>query len=324
MIKYESDEYSIRNKRSEYIGNYATHHKIRIDDKKPIESVAKNIDRIIQLHRSNMWGKFDELMDRVMVKYYKLSDEGKIRELPEEAKDDIKQVFKDYKRQSDHYKARKSDEHAKKPQLINDENDKTTTVIDTDYFKATTNVKIDFPYQSIGEIFRDKKLSTSEKSAMIDKYREAKSGKTENILDMGTPESNEEIETKEESEMLDILIYGGHPEDFIKDEVPIDEVEEATELQYEKTTTPPKNYFKILCAKYPEKFILAKRGSKGKVGWFKTYRKETYTPTLITLNPAESKDYELECLRDSTVKYMPDAYFVKKLNCYIYFVRTTK
>ena len=151
---------------------------------------------------------------------------------------------------------------------------------------------------------------------MIDKYREAKSGK---------PTIDIEVvrESKEEADMLNALIYGGHPEDFVE-EVPIDEVEDAVILQYEKSTKTPLELFKILCAKYPKKFVKAKTGSKGRVGWFKNYRKEVYTPTLITLNPAESKDYEMKCLRDSTVKYMADAYFVKGLNAYIYFVRTTK
>ena len=37
MIQYESDEYSIRNKRSEYIGNYATFNQIRINDNNIVE-----------------------------------------------------------------------------------------------------------------------------------------------------------------------------------------------------------------------------------------------------------------------------------------------
>ena len=260
---------------------------------------------MIQLRGSKLWGKFDELMDRVMIKFYKLSDEDKIKELPEEAKKEVAKFFYGFKQQSDNYKKFQSDDRAKKPQLINDENDKTTTVIDTDYFKATTNIKIDFPYQSIGEIFKDKSLSTSEKSAMIDKYREAK-GQSTSIIEVVKEYSMDIIDTPTIAE------------------VPIDEVEEAVILQYEKSTKTPKELFMILCAKYPKKFVKAKVGSKGRVGWFKNYRKEVYTPTLITLNPAESKDYEMKCLRDSTVKYMADAYFVKGLNAYIYFVRTTE
>ena len=311
-MTYESDEYSIRNKRMEYIGNYATKHKIRIDDIKPTsDTLAKNIDRLVILQKSKLWGQIDRVMDKAMIKYHALPSEEQIRVLPKEIKIEVAKFIGGFKNQSDNYRNFQS--NPKPAMRINDESDKTTTVIDTDYFKAEPKVKIDFPYSSIGEIYKDKKLSTSEKSEMVDKYLAVKYSEidTVDVVDDKSIVDDGKLYSWETEDRLEGVHY---PED--------DDLTTDTEILQKSKT--PKEMFLTLCQMYPKRFMDADRGRGKKIGYLKTKEGRTYTPTLITVDPIEAKKYETACLRDSTTKYLPDAYFVKGLQAYMYFVRTTK
>ena len=300
--------------------NGSTYHKIRINDMEVKPSLAKGIDQMISLSKSALWNDVLVNLDKFMAKYHKLPAEAQIRTYPEQMKL-YTQVGRDLKN-LEYIQKNYTNKTPQPAQLINDENDKTTTVIDTDYFKdVESDVKIDFPYQSISEIMKNRELSVKERIAMCDRYLEIRNGDiVVDDFDIECPLKDAILNGKAEITLDDIETLD---DDVLETPISMEVIKEYS-MDIPETKKSPKHMFLILCERFPKRFVKAKKGKSPKVGWLKTIKGNDYTPTLITVNPEEADVYAKECLMDSTIQHKADSYFVKGLNAHMYFVRTFK
>ena len=305
-----------------------TIYKIRINDKEIKEHLRVAVDKVLLLHGSQeLWTQFNRTLGNYMKRYWQLSDEEKVRILPEMVKYNFKAVKDKLAKQGANYNSFEG--HPRPAMFINDADDKTTTVIDVDYFKEDDEV--DFPYKSIAEIMKDKSLSVDAKINMCDKYLAVKDKQVEkqpdsriddivldDLDDLVIDEITFEIPTQDQLDEAGLTM---------EDMEFLDDVEEAISVAIEPKKTT-RQMFLTLCELYPKKFSTIKKS--GHVGWHRYKKvddeKVEYTPTLITNNPVEWQTAKDQYLIDSTINYLSDAYFIRESKTsgfYVYFIRTT-
>ena len=278
-----------------------------------------------------------------MVKYHEIPEEEQIRTYPEIVKFRT-QVGRELDQYAQYYK--EYQKNAKPAMLINSVNKGYVSVIDVDYFKST-ETNSTFPYNNIGEIMRDKTKSSDEKIVLCEEYLKLKMDyslteeavKTEKVEDiefsladveslddddfnMDDDDNQNTLETPINIEI--IRKASMDVDDFSMDDDDDDEIDTETTFDIIKTMRTPREMFDMLCAKFPKRFMNADSGKGRRIGWLRVKEGRTYTPTLITINPVEEVEYVKSVRYDSTIRYIPDSYYIKELETRVYFVRTTK
>ena len=269
-------------------------HSIIVDGKKVDKSMGLVFDQVVSLSKSTLWDNVIKTMSLYMAKYYELPSEEQVRETPKEVKKELTALIK---RMGDTLVDTKS---GKSLMLINDEAPITVrNVIDIDSIKAEMGKVISTSkYGNISDVMKDKSLSYQEKREKMDKILEQKYAQSSPIINLENDDDDDE----------------GIDVDDI--EIPI-----VDDTLIEHT---PREIFLSLCKKYPKNFENVNSGMGSKVGWLRQKHNRTYVPTLITLNKEKAQAYIDELKVDSTTTYIPNSYFVKDMNAYVEFVRTSK
>lgn len=288
-------------------------HKIRVDGNTVKKKLERTIDQIILLSKSALWGYTIGVVNDIMKKYHELPEEQQIKILPAEIKYVLQEEYLNLKKSADNYaKYRKNPRPAMR---MNDEDDKTTTVIDSDFLdiEFEEELKVDFPYNNVAEIMKDKSIPISEKVILCDKLIEIRMNETKESLEQ-QPEVSERKEEMYKDEYEDLEWEEPEP-------VEEQDIQDAYEILAKKVRKTPKEMYITLCRKFPEKF---KPNTSTKVGWERVHRNRTYIPTLITVDPKEYEEYKEECFGNKDIKHLADSYYVKKMDARIYFVRTSE
>ena len=274
--------------------SYGTMYKIEVNGKKPKPKLAKAVDRVCLLYKSTLFNKLDRMLDKFMAKYHELPEEEQVRQLPDTVRIAINKQIASLRHDSEIYEAR--NKRPRPAMLINDEKDTVKQVVDVDYIKADTE-KIDFPYQSITEIVRDKSLTREEKLRLCEELMELKTHSTIEPI----------AETEEIAKNSDDTI--DFPEDVsIEKAISIQDSEEMIKMEMKEYEEIPKKQPKTvkqiwttLKQKYP------KVDAVRKLRWdnTKTINGETYNyvPAVITAKPSKIETLKKKYMANPNVHY---------------------
>jgi len=286
--------------------SYGTMYKIEVNGKKPKPKLAKAVDRVCLLYKSTLFTKLDRMLDKFMAKYHELPEEEQVRQLPDTVRIAINKQIASLRHDSEIYEAR--NKRPRPAMLINDEKDTIKQVVDVDYIKADTE-KIDFPYQSITEIVRDKSLTREEKLRLCEELMELKTHSTiEPIAETEeiAKNSDDTIDFPEESKLdTNDAIIKYHVDmanaGLIKVEPEEDIEEEETVEVVEKPKKTVEQIWTTLKQKYP------KVDAVRKLRWdnTKTINGETYNyvPAVITAKPSKIETLKKKYMANPNVHY---------------------